>query len=152
MKLGILLNNLGPTQLAYNAICQANRYAQSGKHSAFLFYERQVPPCLKLAVASMQIAEAWNFDGVTVATDLSTAIKLAKFPSPRSKFFYVWDLEWLRNGVQPYEAYSSVYRNPSYQLLARSASHRDAIESCWNRKVRAVVDDFSFEELHACIE
>ena len=152
MKLGILLNNLGPSQLAFNAICEANKYAASGKHAAFLFYERQALPCLKLGVASMQIAEAWNFDGVTIATDLSTAIKLAKFPSPKEKFFYVWDLEWMRNGVQPYEVYASIYRNPSYKLLARSQSHKQVIESCWNRSVHAIIDDFSFEELNESLQ
>ncbi len=134
MKLGVLLRDLGPSQLAYGVIKKLNEALASGQlRDAAAFFEEPAPPCLQPRFACMQLAEAWAFDGAVVATTLSGARKLVRFPSAARSFFYVWDLEWVRRPGVPYEELRSTYCDPSLRLVARSVEHAAVIRSCWGR-------------------
>lgn len=147
MKLGVLVRDLGPSQFNYYCIRNANVALKSGKVADFVaFYENLTKPCLTPNFAIMQAAEAWGYDGVLVATTLSTAEKLIRFPSAQRKLFYVWDLEWLRMGQKSYRALQAVYGHSRLRLLARSAEHARLIGEVWNREA-AIVDDFDLPAL-----
>lgn len=133
MKVGLCLNNLGSSQLAAEAIAWADKACASG-HSATLFYECVEKPCLPLSFMVTNLADAWGFGGVLIATDLSTAAKVAGFPSAEKKIFHVWDLEWVRRPGQ-YRELQSVYGDPRLLLTARSAEHAALISEAWNRPV-----------------
>jgi len=96
----------------------------------------------------MEISQAWGHKGPMIATSLSTAEKLISFPSEQ-KFFYVWDLSWIRNSreLNDYEKYKRIYTDSSLSLIARSESHKQAIENCFNRKVEHVVSDFNIQDI-----
>ena len=139
MKLGIALSTLGPNQLAYYFIQRANLLLSQAKDLDIIgFYERPSAPALPTFFATMLVGEAYNYDGILVATDVSTAGKVANAISARKKFFYVWDLEWLRTNPKSYTFFRDVYCDPRYELLARSASHARALEEAWNRPVRVL--------------
>ena len=77
----------------------------------------------------------------------STAKTLSEFPSEK-KMFYVWDLEWMRsNNKKQYEEYRDVYTNESMELIARSTSHKEAIENAFNRTVNYVIPDFNLMKI-----
>ena len=96
----------------------------------------------------MQSVEAWGQQGVMISTDLSTTCKLIKFPSASKKFFYVWDLEFLR-GFAPinYDLIKKVYLNKDIDLIARCEHHAKVIENNFNRKVTKIVQDFNIAEI-----
>lgn len=144
MKLGILMNNLGPTQLAYYAIINNNK---KNDIDCILFYENQAKSCLPMNFATMQIYEAYTYEADIIATSISTAHKMLSFPSAKNKFFYVWDLEWMRIRNKNFNYLSNIYRNDKIHLIARSQSHKNIIEDCWNVKVCAVIDDCNISEL-----
>lgn len=148
LKIAGLVNNLGPSQLAYHAIHNIN-YTLINKPELdiLLFYENVNRPCLPLNFAVMQMYEAWNYDGICVATDLNTAAKLINFPGPKRKFFYVWDLEWLRLKQKHFNVLYNIYAAPQLELLARSKSHAKLIEDCWNTKVTSIIDNFNLREI-----
>jgi hypothetical protein len=93
----------------------------------------------------MQMAEAWGFDGVLLATTLSTAEKILRCPSAKKRFFYVWDLEWLRPSRKEYRAFQAIYGDPRMELIARCPDHAAAIEAAWNRRPVVVADNFGPE-------
>ncbi len=130
-KLGILVNNLGPSQLSFEILIRANKY--SNDLDFVLFYQNLCRPCFNLTSAAMQINEIYSFPGPAIATDLSTANTLIAAPSPVRKYFYVWDLEWIRMPQKNYESLAHIYQNPELQLIARSGSHKKLLENCWNR-------------------
>jgi hypothetical protein len=141
MKLGISLDNLGPSQLAYAVLSQANRLVtERSDVDVTVFYETLARPCITPRFAHMQMAEAYGFDGPVVATSLSSAGKLLRMPACPKKLFLVWDLEWLRK-PHAYENLKTVYCHSELTLLARGEDHAKAISDCWNRPV-AVVGDF----------
>ncbi len=143
MKLGILLNNLGPNQLAYNVIKTGNFIKDS---DYIVFYENFLKPCIPANFATMQLFEAWGYDGTMIATNLSSAAQLITFPLAKQKYFYVWDLEWLRMKEKAFRPLCNIYRS-GLTLLARSETHKKVIEDCWNVKVAAVLDDFNVDQL-----
>lgn len=147
MKVGVLLNNLGPSQLAYSVMRTGEKAAEHGVDMV-AFYERQVRPCLQLKIASMHIAEAYGYGETLIATDLSTATKLLTFPKS-NKFFYIWDLEWTRRQYLS-SVLQKTYRNPSLKLIARSSQMAEIISQVWNVNIHGIVDDFHLEELITC--
>jgi hypothetical protein len=147
MKLGVLLKDLGPSQLNYLFIDATNKFLdQATTDSIVAFYENLVRPCIPLQFASMQLAEAYGFDGAVIATTFGTAEKMLRLASPAQRFYYCWDLEWLRMPNRSFRPLQEVYGNPRLTLLARTAEHAKIIEQLWNRTA-TVVADFDLEKI-----
>ena len=145
----VLVPNTGANQISFCLINQVNRlFDIHPEIDVMVFYENIHKNCIPTNFASMEISSAFNHKGPMIATTPSTARKLISFASEK-KFFYVWDLSWVRNsrGTQQYEAYKDVYLNKSLELIARSESHKKAIESCFNREVKHVISDFKIEDI-----
>lgn len=145
-RIGFAVPDLGPSQLAFNLINNAN-IAVGTNHltDVIAFYEHHRQPCIAMCFGAMQIMEAWGYEAPIVATSFNTAAKALRFPTASKKFFYVWDLEWLRGGPNSFEELCLVYRNMGLELVARSVEHKLAIESAWNRPVAAVIEDCDVE-------
>lgn len=151
-QLNILVSNLGASQLAY--FLAKNTYEPHKTTDVILFYEDMSPMCLRPKSAIMQMAEAWAQAGSTIATNLSTAAKLINFIGPKKKFFYVWDLEWLRGPIVNYDkVFLPIYTHPQLQLIARSSIHAKLIANCFNREVIGIVDNANMDDLISlCIQ
>jgi len=151
LKLGLMVNNLGPNQLAYSACRNFNTLQDTNVDGVLFFVEKQ-RRCMPTNFAVMQLFEAYEFTGSLIATDINTAGKLIRFPSTDKKFFYVWDLEWIRMGNQKsYEQLRSIYGNPELKLLARSALHAKAISDVWDKPCEVVEDCNVKELIRICI-
>lgn len=152
MKFGVLVNDLGPGQLATRLLTQANALVASRADlDVLVLYEALRRPCVDPAFATMQVAEGYAFDGPMVATTASTAEKLARFPAVPRKLFYAWDLEWLRPHLargRSFADWRRVYGNPDLVLVARCDDHARVLANAWNREV-AVVEHFDLEHLLA---
>jgi hypothetical protein len=144
MKIGLCLRDFGWSQLAYLAIKQGNTLAED-LIDVVGFFENGARPCITPCFGLMHIAEAYGFDGTLIATSLSTAEKVIRFPSAFRKYFYVWDLEWHRQ-IYQYETLVEIYRHPELTLLARGEEHAEIIRKAWNKEV-VVIDDFNLKEL-----
>ena len=149
MNLGFLTKNLGSGQLGFFLIKNINDYLdQDRTHDITVFTEEHPMSCSTPSFPVMQSVEAWGQRGVMISTDLSTTCKLIKFPSASKKFFYVWDLEFLR-GFAPinYDLIKKVYLNKDIDLIARCEHHAKVIENNFNRKVTKIVQDFNIAEI-----
>lgn len=149
MKLGVIVDNLGPNQLAYNVI-KAGNFLKGCDY--IVFYENFLKPCIPTNFATMQMFEAWGYDGTMIATNLSSASQLSNFPLVKHRYFYIWDLEWLRMKEKHFRPLAEVYRNPNLILIARSENHKNVIETCWNVKVAGIVDDFEMSQLYEVVQ
>ena len=149
MKLGFALNNLGGSQLNFFLIKTANAALRTNPLlDVTAFFENHVQTCLPANFSIMPVYEAWGYTGSIIATSFTTAQKLAGFPSPKKRFFYVWDLEWTRRfNRRTYSEWAAVYGDPTLPLIARGKDHARAIEDAWNRPVTAIVEDCNVGQL-----
>lgn len=148
IKIGIAVPDLGNNQLAFSLIHKANALMEREFNVDLIaFYCNLVNPILNMSFSSMQLVEAYGYSGLLVATTLNTASNIIAFPGPKKKFFYVWDLEWMRHKTPSFSSLKDIYRNPELNLIARSGEHKRAIEESWNRSVVGIVDDFDMNQL-----
>jgi hypothetical protein len=153
MKLGVAISNLGSSQLAYNVIKNINCLVEKQPEiDCVVYYENFVRPCFNLGFSSMQIFEAWSYDGIMICTSLSNVDKISNFPITNKRFFYVWDLEWFRGNIANFNYINKFYNNSLFKLVARSAEHKELIEDCWNTEVCGVVEDFDIDQFMKVIE
>jgi hypothetical protein len=150
-KLGIMVKDLGPSQLNYNIISQANAIVGSRSDTdVIVFYDVIQRPCMTVNFAVMQMVEAYSFDGPVVATTFKGAAKLLSFPGPSKKAFFVNDLEWTRPwavGATPsFRELRSVYAAPALLLISRGPDHKKLIEDAWDVPVHAI-DDFDLKQI-----
>lgn len=148
MKAGIVINNIGVSQLSYNMIKKLNaRVRANPMESWTLFFENPYPYISSPLCPLMQAFETNGFHAPVIATSLVSARKLINTIGPTRKLFYVWNLEWLTPHILPYDYYAPVYTSPKLELIARNQEHVSIIQNCFNRDVLCTVDDFDFEKI-----
>lgn len=145
-KIGIVVPHLGVCQQSFMAISHINRIlSKSNDYDFFLFYEDMVPSCVRPLCASMNINEIWSFDGILIGTTLSTTMSIVRTVNASRKVFYVWDLEWMREGYQNYFTNIKVYKDKTIYIISRSISHAHEIERYSGRKSNMIVPNFNLE-------
>jgi hypothetical protein len=142
--IGVILNSLESSQLAYFAIKQGNSIVENGCDFV-IFQENSFPACLKPNFAIMNTAEMWKFRGHLISTNLSHAAQLIKVKNHLKKYFYVHDLEFLRT-KRNFVENVKIYRNDELKLIAPSQEYADILENYCNRKP-IVVEDFDIVKI-----
>ena len=146
MNAGILVQNLGPSQLSYHVIKSANAYVNEGRGDAVCFYRDLRRACLTPQIATMHIADCWGYEGALIATDRDTANLLRHVPSPQRRVFFVYDPEWTRPPFFPYEVNRAIYGDPSLEIVVRGLDHARLLRDAFNREVK-VVGEFDLGEI-----
>jgi hypothetical protein len=152
IHLNILVEHMGNSQLAFAVTRMLNTLAEDRVDLDGIVYVNTVAPTVLLPkFAIMQMAEAWSQPGITIATSCSTVRKMLGFSGSEQKFFYVWDLEWMRGKNRNYNMFAPIFQDPNLTLLARSRTHALAIKNAFNTPSR-VCGDFNAEKLMKVIE
>lgn len=139
-RLGFLLSKMGATQLSLHLLQGAASYLRDRTDVDILVFYQNIVKCWQTPTFGMlNISEIYDFTGAAVATDLDTAEKLQRAPGPKGRYFYLWDLEWMRGGGWSYERMARVYCDPNLTLIVRSDRHKAVAEDSWNRPVGAVI-------------
>jgi hypothetical protein len=137
LKIGFLLSHLGEAELSNLFVRQANEFLLNNNDTDLIaFLTNRVNPKTHPSFGTMNINEAFDYDGCVIATNLYDAFKLVNFPGPKYRYFYLWDLNWCGFG---FEELSELFNNPKLKIIARNPEHKDIIETCWNRKVHHVI-------------
>tara|TARA_Y100000310_G_C20309297_1_gene635484 strand:+ start:84 stop:575 length:492 start_codon:yes stop_codon:yes gene_type:complete len=159
MKIGFVVKNLSASQLAYFLCDNLNNCCKNSyKNDYVVFTQNKSQKMKPNNFALLNSSELWGFDGVLIATCVSTAMEVVKSVNPAKKYFYVWDLEWCRShlmGLQQRRDYITTvqaFSHPSMNLIARSPSHAAAIKNYCNKEVCGIVDDFNITELKQVIK
>lgn len=142
-NVGIVLDNLGPNQLAYFVIKNANQNSRSVPIT--LFYQNLALPCLDTNIPVMCVNEIWPFKGKLIATSIETAIAVNNVVSEVDRYFYVNDLEWIRGKSDFIHNMQAFHSN--IQIFARSKEHAQIIENYSNRKVIKILPYFDVKEI-----
>ncbi len=136
-----MINSLEPSELATQLTMGS---LELNDLDVVIFFERMARAATFHLCSNMHVSEAYNFNGPVIATDLKTAYKLIQFPTPKPKFFFLNDLEWVHFPQKNYDTLEAIYRNKELTLLARHEEHAKLIEKCWNVHVDSVVPNYEF--------
>ncbi len=145
MRIGILLNNVEYNQFVHYASEFLLR--NDDKVDMIGFFENPFASNQRFNFPLMQITELYSFDGIAIATNITTAQTLLSSPSPKEKYLYLWDLEWLRQPMKIYHNFAKIYRNKELKIIVRSKDHAKLIEDCFNIKVKYIADNFKLEKI-----
>jgi hypothetical protein len=147
MKIAALVDNLMVGQEAFYLIKNFNELSKVMSNQTYCFYNNLSTVCVQPLFAVMNTYYIDHFNnGKIVCTNFNNLKTLIKLNNKCEKYFYVWDLEWLRGGYK-YMEQVSLMRDPSINLLARSESHANIIENYCNRSVLSIVDDWNYKQL-----
>lgn len=145
-KIGLLIDNLGPSQLSYLAI----RHAAANKQDDIIFFfDHLEQPLGRLYNASMLMNEIYGYDCKAIATSVDTAEKLISIFGPHEKYFYIWDLEFVSyHKGEPnknFARYQKIFSSPALKLIARSEEYAQVIEKTFNVSVEYIMKDMNFQ-------
>ena len=146
-KIGFIVDDLSSSQLSYEVISSINSFDTSFDQDFVVFFENSSPMVIEPFFGVMNLQELWGFDGIAIATSVSSCLSLSNTQSPIKKFFYVWDLEWTREHGRDFESTIKAFSNEDIELIARSEDHAKAIENYCNVKVKHIVKDCNVEQL-----
>ncbi len=90
----------------------------------------------------MELIHGYDFEGVTISTDIYTTLVMNNMLCPTDRYFYNWDLEHL---YSPYsiDILQQVFKN---KLIARNQCRADLLKSTWH-KPEFILEDFNHEQL-----
>ena len=151
MSIGIVCNNVGPNQLAYYMIKSGNEFVKSGENDLVVFFYELMPECTRPNFGLMNLSEAYDYKGVLIATDVNSASRILEYPGTTDKFFYVWDLEWIRMQQKQYEVLDIVYNNPKMPLIARSKRHFNLLKNLWSKPI-GITENCNVNELYNIVD
>ena len=140
-KLGFIIDSLEPSELNIHLTLAS---LEVHNLDIVLFFEKLGRSATDHLCSHMHIMEAYNFDGPLIATNLHNAYKLIQFPSPKPKFFFLNDMEWIRFPNKQFNTFETIYRNSELNLIARCEDHRKLMENCWNIKIDYVLPNYDF--------
>ena len=152
MKAGILVKRIDSSQLGFNITNTINHISNNMVNVDITVFaqEPSAPPMTPL-FATMAETEAWGFDGPIISTSLETASTLINVTGPTKKYFYLWDLEWMRLEDFTHKKLSKIYNNENIELIARSKRHIDIIGKCWKYPLH-MMSDFNHKDLMRIIK
>lgn len=133
-KIGVLVNNLGASQPAYEIINSVNRFVENNLTCCIIFQMEYVPSCIRVNSTCMNSSELWSYNGCIIANSFESAQLMQKAPFNGPKIWYIWDTFWLRRGYEIYDNNIAILADQSILLACRSNSHSLMIENYTNRR------------------
>lgn len=150
VKLGIIVDNLMPGQIAFNLLMSANKFIQnnSDKIDLIIFTKNLTIGCLPTnSLCLMNLQEVYDYDGIVICTSIYDAVNLQKYPGPKRKIFYSYDLDWLRM-QRDYVTMYPIYNSPDLELWARSQPHKDLLELTWGKQVSHILEELKVDDIY----
>ena len=135
--------HLHNNQLGYEVTTQLNKLKETHPYiDTLVFTEEDRPQTLIPKFGIMNICEAYDQNGLIIATTPSTASKLIHFWGADYKVFYSYDCYWLRGQRNQYEQLMNLYLSNEFDLVVRSESHKKLLENNFTAKVDYIVENF----------
>jgi len=145
MRIAAALDSFALSQNSFYLLKTFNKLSENLDNNVYGFYQNLSHKPLEAAFSIMHVYYAsYYYNGLLIATDLSTLRTISKIDNNAKRYFYVWDLEWLRT-PQPFLETVKLVKNVG--LIARSDSHARVISNYFNKPVDAIISDWNIEGL-----
>lgn len=146
-SVGVMIDNLGPSQLSFYTIQQLNLYSKKEYDSDYcVFINNICQTVIEPNFAIMNMSESMSFNGHLIASSFELADKLINLVNSSKKHFHIWELEWIKNPYL-YEKYISIIRNKELNLSTRSAFYANTIEKYSGVKITNITHNFNIKRI-----
>ncbi len=152
-QIGIVVDRLSAGQLAYSAIQGANQYMENNFGTNIsIFCLENAPACLEPHFAIYNTKDIRSFTGDVIATSTKSMIEATKAVRCR-KFWYVYDVEWLRPHGQNIEKAAEVLMaQKDIVKFARSEIYRKMLIDRGYNVDTTIVPDFDIDTIIQLLE
>jgi hypothetical protein len=144
VSLGIILNNYGPNDIAYQVIKAINIYR--GFKDVALFYENIMRPCITPTTSLVHIYGLSNYSHPVITFDIETTKTALDTIGPTAYYLYVWNLEWLHKTAN-YEYYDKVYNDKRINLIVRSKEQEEVLFNNFGVKIAHIMPKFNLNKI-----
>lgn len=136
------------TNLSQNIYYMTKTFNKMRDISPFCYYIDLSTQALKCNFSTLNCYYANHYSGgPLIATSLETLNVLINLNIRAPKFFYCWDLEWLRNSKFSYSDNMGSFTNEYISIIARSESHAKCIENYSNKKVSHIIENWEYDKI-----
>jgi hypothetical protein len=147
MKIAAVVDDLTLSQSSFYMIKSFNELGKKLDNQPFCFYQNLSSRPIKPLFSICHVYYAsYFYNGMIIATNFNTLRTLKNIHTNSKKYFYVWDLEWLRDEFD-YMKNVELMRDENITLIARSLEHSNIIGDYCNRSVMHVVEDWDSKKL-----
>lgn len=145
MQLGVIVDDLGYSQLSFTLLHQVYKLSQNIDNTVIIFQKDVVPPYMIPMCSVLNTSELFGFNGLLLVTSLDN-LKLAKKISKAAKdiIYYMWDLEWLRNNKNFLENYKLL---KDTKIIVQNKYHYDAVYQYCGFKPIAVIENLDLNNI-----
>ena len=145
MDIGFFVDNLGPSQFSFELIHESNKLLKANPSYSVTAFTRQVDILISQPNFPIQMQfNAWGWKGIAIATSYNSARVLKNVYSPKRKFLYVWNLDWM-SSTKNVTHYMDIY-DSDLDLIARSEEHYEILKTMWKEPLE-IIEDFNYEQL-----
>lgn len=123
----------------------SSKINENTHYNCFLAYNEYIHNKLWTADSCplIPMCDIYKTSGTLIATDIVTAKILKDIPINVSKYFYIWQLEYIDN--PNFSLYKEFYNNTDYTLISRSEKYKSILKRTWG--VNSILwKDFSYED------
>ena len=146
MKISAVVNNLGPSQMAFYLIKEFNKLSKDTKNSCSVFTELSGVFVTRPLFSCYSIAFFPEYDGTSICTTIQEAKAVLATSNSAKKYLYLWDLDWTQKPVN-HKEYCDIMLNDRLEIIARSDSHAKCIENFCNRTPIGIIDNWNHKSL-----
>lgn len=148
MKVGFFFNHIGNNQIAFDIISNINKSIKENDNATYHIFAETIEELIKPpSCPIMQSLELYAYNAPVISTSLQTANKLLHCVSPIKKYLFLHSTEWFNNNVTQYEHLHQVLMHPSLKIIAINEDYKTLFESCFNKQVDFVWENFNMKLL-----
>lgn len=139
MQLGIIVDNIVNNSYYYSMFKNLNILSDMGMQ-CYVFANSTVELPIENRFAILQQIEAFHHSDILVATSLINAQAMRKNLMAKKKYYYVWYPEWTNLTSFYYTSLELLYMNDSIELISRSQSHAELLESLFKKPYMNIIN------------
>jgi hypothetical protein len=145
MKIGIMLNDIGPNQLAFQCAKQVNEAISTKNNidSFYMFAKNVALETSEIATTVDSIADAFFFDGLLIATNIELAKYAIRSYKSEYRCLYLSEPEWSLYGLINYIENINILSN--IEIVVASREIYNALYNYSGIKALAIVPDFNLK-------
>lgn len=146
ISLAAVVDHLGPSQKSFYLIKEFNKAAHSNEICVSVFFERSSIPVSPTMFSCKSVSFLSGYHDIAISTTLANTDMLLKSNNRATKYFYMWDIEWL---IQPrnFSSICDVLLDPRLSIICRSESHADLLYNFCNKRSIGIIDNWNINQL-----